>query len=35
MGATEVLASPVAAGSDKASSLDRTMRLLGQAASAV
>ena len=35
MGATEVLASPVTAGSDKASSLDRTMRLLGQAASAV
>ena len=35
VGATEVLASPVTAGSDRAASLDRTMRLLGQAASAV
>ncbi len=35
MGATEVLASPVTAGADRAASLDRTMRLLGQAASAV
>lgn len=32
MGATEVLASPILAGSDRAASLDRTMRLLGQAA---
>jgi alkanesulfonate monooxygenase SsuD/methylene tetrahydromethanopterin reductase-like flavin-dependent oxidoreductase (luciferase family) len=35
MGATEVLASPVTAGPDQAASLDRTMRLLGQAAGAV
>ena len=34
-GATEVLASPVTAGPDQAASLDRTMRLLGQAAAAV
>ena len=33
-GATEVLASPVTAGPDQAASLDRTMRLLGQAAAA-
>jgi len=35
MGATEVLASPITAGSDQAASLDRTTRLLGQAAAAV
>jgi len=35
LGATEVLASPVIAGPDRAASLDRTMRLLGQAAGAV
>ena len=35
MGATEVLASPVTAGSDAAASLDRTMKLLGQAAATV
>lgn len=34
MGATEVLASPIIAGADRATSLDRTMRLLGQAAAA-
>jgi len=34
MGATEVLASPIIAGADRAASLDRTMRLLGQAAAA-
>ena len=34
-GAAEVLASPVTAGPDQAASLDRTMRLLGQAAGAV
>ena len=33
-GATEVLASPITAGADRAASLDRTMRLLGQAAAA-
>lgn len=33
-GATEVLASPIPAGPDPAASLDRTMRLLGQAAAA-
>jgi alkanesulfonate monooxygenase SsuD/methylene tetrahydromethanopterin reductase-like flavin-dependent oxidoreductase (luciferase family) len=31
-GATEILASPVTAGPDRGASLDRTMRLLGQAA---
>ena len=35
MGATEVLASPVTAGADRAASLERTMKLLGQAAAAV
>ena len=35
MGATEILASPVTAGADRAASLDRTMRLLGQAAASV
>ena len=35
MGATEVLASPVAAGADPTASLDRTMKLLGQASAAV
>ena len=35
MGATEVLASPITAGADRAASLDRTMKLLGQAAAAV
>jgi len=35
MGATEVLASPITAGPDRAASLDRTMKLLGQAAAAV
>jgi F420-dependent oxidoreductase-like protein len=35
LGATEVLASPISAGSDPAASVDRTMRLLGQAAGAV
>jgi F420-dependent oxidoreductase-like protein len=34
-GATEILASPVLAGADRAASLDRTMRLLGQAAQAM
>ncbi len=34
MGATEVLASPIAAGADRAASLERTMKLLGQAAAA-
>ena len=34
MGASEVLASPITAGADRAASLDRTMRLLGQAAAA-
>ena len=34
LGATEVLASPVTAGPDQDASLDRTMRLLGQAAGA-
>lgn len=34
-GATEVLASPLPAGPDRAASLDRTMRLLGQVATAV
>ena len=34
LGAAEVLASPIAAGPDPAASLDRTMRLLGQAAAA-
>jgi len=34
MGATEVLASPITAGADREASLDRTMKLLGQAASA-
>ena len=34
IGATEVLASPITAGADRAASLDRTMRLLGQAAAA-
>ncbi len=33
-GATEVLVSPITAGADTAASLDRTMRLLGQAAGA-
>ena len=32
LGAAEVLASPITAGADPAASLDRTMRLLGQAA---
>ena len=32
LGATEVLASPIAAGADRASSLERTLRLLGRAA---
>ena len=35
MGATEVLASPITAGADRASSFERTMKLLGQAAAAV
>ena len=35
MGATEVLASPITAGADRAASLERTMKLLGQAAAAV
>jgi len=35
MGATEVLASPVTAGADRAASLDRTMKLLGQAAASI
>ena len=35
MGSTEVLASPITAGADRAASLDRTMRLLGQAAATV
>ena len=35
MGATEILASPVTAGTDRAASLDRTMRLLGQSAASV
>ena len=35
LGATEVLASPIAAGPDSAASVDRTMQLLGQAAAAV
>lgn len=34
LGATEVLASPVLAGNDRAASLERTMRLLGQASRA-
>jgi alkanesulfonate monooxygenase SsuD/methylene tetrahydromethanopterin reductase-like flavin-dependent oxidoreductase (luciferase family) len=34
-GATEILATPVLAGSDRAASLDRTMRLLGQVAQTV
>ena len=34
LGSTEVLASPISAGSDPAASVDRTMRLLGQAAAA-
>jgi F420-dependent oxidoreductase-like protein len=34
-GATEVLASPVLAGTDRSASLDRTMRLLGRVAQAV
>ena len=34
-GATEVLVSPVAAGSNRTASLDRTMRLLGRTAQAV
>ena len=34
LGATEVLASPITAGPNPAESLDRTMRLLGQAAAA-
>ena len=34
LGSTEVLASPISAGSDTAASVDRTMRLLGQAAAA-
>ncbi len=34
MGATEVLASPIAAGADQAASLDRTLKLLGQSAAA-
>ena len=35
MGATEVLASPVLAGSDRAASMERTLRLLGQVARSV
>ena len=35
VGATEVLASPILAGADKAASLERTMKLLGQAAATV
>ena len=35
MGATEVLASPVTAGADQAASLERTMKLLGQASKTV
>jgi hypothetical protein len=34
-GATEILVSPVLAGADRGASLDRTMRLLGQAAQRV
>ena len=34
-GATEVLATPIAAGADRAASIDRTMRLLGQVAQSV
>ena len=34
LGSTEVLASPISAGPDAAASVDRTMRLLGQAAAA-
>ncbi len=34
-GATEILASPITAGPDRAASLDRTMRLLGQATATV
>ena len=34
-GATEVLATPIAAGADRAGSIDRTMRLLGQVAKSV
>jgi hypothetical protein len=34
-GATEILASPVLAGSNQTASLERTMRLLGQVAQAV
>ena len=34
LGATEVLASPISAGPDAAASVDRTMRMLGQAAAA-
>jgi hypothetical protein len=34
-GATEVLVSPVTAGSNRTASLDRTMRLLGRMAQAV
>ncbi len=32
VGAAEVLASPILAGADQAASLERTMKLLGQAA---
>ncbi|MDA1129726.1 MAG: LLM class flavin-dependent oxidoreductase [Chloroflexi bacterium] len=35
LGATEVLASPITAGADRAASLERTTKLLGQAAAAV
>jgi F420-dependent oxidoreductase-like protein len=35
LGATEVLASPVLAGQDRSASLDRTMRLLGQASASL
>ncbi len=35
MGATEVLASPVLAGGDRAASMERTLRLLGQVAQSV
>lgn len=34
-GATEILASPVAAGRDRGTSIDRTMRLLGQVAQSI
>ena len=34
-GATEVLATPIAAGADRTASIDRTMRLLGQVAQSV